>query len=172
MIIRLFEPDDFGDVLAIEAEAFAEHNPFVYMNFYEMNGDCFLVAEDKEHVIGFVVGYRISAEEGRIFSLAVKERCRGYGIGTHLLEAIIGIFREKMLSTASLEVRLSNIEAQRLYQKAGFIPCWIQHGYYSDGEDGIVMKKRLSPAVRSATDNLPRIPDPVLMPAFRLEDIV
>lgn len=173
MIIRCFEPDDFGDVLEIESEAFAEHNPFIYMNFYEMNSDCFLVAEEKGQVAGFVVGYNISGEEGRIFSLAVREHCRGYGIGTYLLEAIIGVFREKMLSFASLEVRLSNIEAQRLYQKTGFIPCWIQHGYYSDGEDGIIMKKRLYPAVKTAMSGfLNKIPGPAMMPAYRLEDII
>jgi ribosomal-protein-alanine N-acetyltransferase len=165
MIIRYFEPEDFTEVLEIESEAFAEHNPFIYMNFYEMNNECFFVAEEKGHIAGFVVGYQISAEEGRIFSLAVKERYRGYGIGTRLLETITGIFREKLLVFASLEVRLSNLEAQRLYQKIGFIPCWIQHGYYSDGEDGIIMKKRLCPVTMSAlSDLLSKIPDPAIKP--------
>jgi ribosomal-protein-alanine N-acetyltransferase len=26
----------------------------------------------------------------------------------------------------------------------GFIPCWIEKEYYSDGEDGIIMKMKLS----------------------------
>jgi ribosomal-protein-alanine N-acetyltransferase len=167
MIIRYFEPEDFTEVLEIESEAFAEHNPFIYMNFYEMNGECFLVAEEKGCIAGFAVGYQISAGEGRIFSLAVKERYRGHGIGTHLLETITGIFREKMLAFASLEVRISNLEAQRLYQKTGFIPCWIQHGYYSDGEDGIIMKKRLCPVTRTAlSDLLSKTPESVIKPVY------
>ncbi|MCQ6963871.1 ribosomal protein S18-alanine N-acetyltransferase [Methanolobus chelungpuianus] len=173
MIIRPFEPGDFGDVLEIEAEAFAEHNPFIYMNFYEMNSDSFLVAEEKGRITGFVVGYQVSGEEGRIFSLAVKERYRGYGIGTHLLEAVISVFRKKLLSIASLEVRLSNREAQRLYQKTGFVPCWIHSGYYSDGEDGIIMKMRLYPVVSTAVDELlSKIQGSAIMPAYRLEDII
>ena len=44
MIIRKFEPYDFEGVLNIEMEAFTEHNPFVYMNFYEMNDEGFFVA--------------------------------------------------------------------------------------------------------------------------------
>jgi ribosomal-protein-alanine N-acetyltransferase len=173
MIVRNFEPNDFSEVLEIEAEAFAEHNPFIYMNFYEMNSECFLVAEDREHITGFVVGYQISGEEGRIFSLAVRERYRGYGIGTHLLDAITEIFREKMLAFASLEVRLGNHEAQRLYQKIGFIPCWVQHGYYSDGEDGIVMKKRLTPVTRGATGGfLSNVPNLPVRPVYRPEDIM
>jgi [ribosomal protein S18]-alanine N-acetyltransferase len=167
MIIRYFEPEDFTEVLEIESEAFAEHNPFIYMNFYEMNGEFFLVAEEKGHIAGFVVGYKISAEEGRIFSLAVKKRYRGYGIGTHLLETITDIFRRKMLVFASLEVRLSNLEAQMLYQKTGFIPCWIQHGYYSDGEDGIIMKRRLCPVKRTAlSDLLSKTPESVIKPVY------
>ncbi len=173
MIVRNFEPKDFSEVLEIESEAFAEHNPFIYMNFYEMNSECFLVAEEREDITGFVVGYQISGEEGRIFSLAVREHYRGYGIGTRLLDTITHIFREKMLSFASLEVRLSNCEAQRLYQKIGFIPCWIQHNYYSDGEDGIVMKKRLTPVTRSATGGfLHKVPSPAIKPVYRLEDII
>lgn len=158
MIIRHFEPEDFTEVMKIETEAFSEHNPYIYMNFYEMNSDCFLVAEEHGRIAGFVAGYRISADEGKIFSLAVSERDRGYGIGSHLLEAITYIFMKKMLTYISLEVRASNLRAQGIYQKAGFIPCWVQHGYYSDGEAAIIMRKRLQPSN--------------IKPAFRIDSII
>ncbi|MBN2111030.1 MAG: ribosomal protein S18-alanine N-acetyltransferase [Methanosarcinaceae archaeon] len=155
MIVRYFEPQDFEEVMEIESEAFEEHNPFLYMNFYEMNNDCFLVADQNGYVTGFVAGYQTSENEGRVFSLAVRNGFRGFGIGTRLLEAINGIFNEKALRYASLEVRLSNKKAQRLYQKMGFIPCWIEHGYYSDGEDGLIMKKSLPPSINTSAGRRP-----------------
>ena len=171
MIVRYFEPQDFEEVLKIESEAFKEHNPFIYMNFYEINNDCFLVADYNGQVTGFVAGYQVSENEGRIFSLAVKKDYRGFGIGTFLLESITGIFNEKALRYASLEVRLSNNRAQGLYRKMDFIPCWIEHGYYSDGEDGLIMKKLLSPYRKTAVGTgLNKISDPVKWPALRVNN--
>jgi ribosomal-protein-alanine N-acetyltransferase len=145
MIIRSFEPDDFEGVLEIELDAFSEHNPLIYMNFYEMNRNGFLIAMEDGVVLGFVVGYRSCEKEGRIFSLAVRDVYRGQGIGRQLLQTILEVFYENGFQYATLEVRASNKNAQRLYSKIGFVPCWIEQGYYSDGENAIIMKTRLSP---------------------------
>ncbi|MDK2827003.1 [SSU ribosomal protein S18P]-alanine acetyltransferase [Methanolobus vulcani] len=147
IVIRNFEPSDFEEVLEIESQAFSEHNPFLYMNFYEMNSEGFLVAEYNNYVVGFVVGYELSETEGRIFSLAVREGFRSMGIGARLMDGILSVFICKLLTFASLEVRVTNTRAQDFYKRRDFIACWIQHGYYSDGEDGIIMKKRLTPSI-------------------------
>lgn len=145
IVIRKFEPSDFEEVLEIESEAFSEHNPFLYMNFYEMNNEGFLVAEYNNYIVGFVVGYKLSTSEGRIFSLAVRNGYRSLGIGAKLMTSILMVFMSKFLQYASLEVRITNVRAQKFYKTMDFLPCWIEHGYYSDGEDGIIMKKRLTP---------------------------
>lgn len=142
--IRNFKTDDFEDVLFIESESFAEHNPFAYMHFYEMHGDMFLVAEYLDFIVGFIVGYRLNENEGRVFSLAVREEFQGRGIGEKLLDELFKTFYSNLLKYATLEVRASNIKARSLYHKMGFIPCWIEKEYYSDGEDGIIMKLKLS----------------------------
>ena len=142
--IRNFRTDDFEDVLCIESESFAEHNPFAYMHFYEMHGDMFLVAEYLDFIVGFIMGYRLNENEGRVFSLAVREEFQGRGIGSMLLESLFKVFYSNLLKYATLEVRASNIKARKLYHKMGFIPCWIEKEYYSDGEDGIIMKLKLS----------------------------
>lgn len=145
MIIRQFEPYDFEDVLNIEMEAFTEHNPFVYMNFYEMNKEGFFVASMNNRIVGFVMGYQSAVNEGRIFSLAVKKEYRGMGIGGQLMQTILRAFQQQGLRSATLEVRDSNHIAIKLYREIGFIACWVEQGYYSDGENGIIMKKQLSP---------------------------
>lgn len=146
MILRYFEPEDFEEVLEIEMETFSEHNPFIYINFYEMNMDGFLVAVNGNRVAGYVVGYQIYENEGRIFTLAVKKGYRDQGVGSKLLKAILDMFNREGLKYASLEVRKNNVRAQKLYSSMNFVPCWIEKGYYSDGEDGVIMKTYLQPS--------------------------
>ncbi len=44
------------------------------------------------------------------------------------------------MSEITLEVRVSNIAAQRMYTKLGFLPRGVRRRYYSDtGEDAIIM---------------------------------
>ncbi len=145
MNIRRFVPDDFEEVFLIEQEAFSDHDTFVYINFYEMNMNGFLVAVKNEEIVGFVVGYQLNENEGRIFALAVKDEYKSRGIGTQLVHAILKIFYENSIQYAGLEVRISNVRAQKLYQRVGFVPCWVEKKYYFDGEDGIIMKIRTSP---------------------------
>ena len=144
-MIRRFTPEDFQEVIEIENEAFSEHNSLLYMSFYETVRDGFLVAEQDGKVVGYVVGYRSAENEGHIFSVGVKEEYRGRGIGTGLIHAICDIFVANGLRYARLEVRNSNTIAQKLYKSIGFIPCWTEKKYYSDGEDGMVMKMHLHP---------------------------
>ncbi|HHV23446.1 MAG: ribosomal protein S18-alanine N-acetyltransferase [Methanosarcina sp.] len=144
-MIRRFAPEDFQEVVEIESEAFSEHNSLLYMGFYETVGDGFLVAELDGKVVGYVVGYRSAENEGHIFSIGVKEEYRRRGIGTALIHAICDLFVVNGLKYARLEVRNSNIRAQNLYRSIGFVPCWTEKKYYSDGEDGMVMKMHLHP---------------------------
>lgn len=144
-MIRRFAPEDFQEVVEIESEAFSEHNSLLYMGFYETVGDGFLVAEQDGKVVGYVVGYRSAENEGHIFSIGVKEEYRRRGIGTALIHAICDLFVVNGLKYARLEVRNSNIGAQKLYRSIGFVPCWTEKKYYSDGEDGMVMKMHLHP---------------------------
>jgi [ribosomal protein S18]-alanine N-acetyltransferase len=144
-MIRRFAPEDFQEIVEIEREAFSEHDSLVYMNFYEMVGAGFLVAEQDGKVVGYVVGYRSAENEGHIFSVGVKEEYRGKGIGTELIHNICDMFVANGLKYARLEVRNSNKGAQKLYRSIGFVSCWTEKKYYSDGEDGMVMKMHLHP---------------------------
>lgn len=144
-MIRRFVPEDFEAIVEIEREAFSEHDSLVYMSFYEMVGEGFLVADYDGMPVGYIVGYRSAENEGHIFSVGVKKEYRGRGIGTGLIRAICDIFVTNGLKYARLEVRSSNIAAQKLYRSMGFVPCWTEKKYYSDGEDGMVMKMHLHP---------------------------
>jgi ribosomal-protein-alanine N-acetyltransferase len=143
IFIRPFQPEDFHDVIEIEHQIFQEHDPYNYMELYESTAEGFLVAVDKGNVIGYIVGFISIPNKGRIFTLAVKENYRNMGIGTSLMKRMCEIFKEKGVKQVSLEVRINNISAQQFYIKKGFVPIMIERGYYSDGEDSLVLTKEL-----------------------------
>jgi len=145
--IRKFQPADFQQVMAIEKEAFRDHNPLAYMRLYELNPDGFLVAEKDGIIVGFVVGIPISEDIGRVLSIAVANEYRRSSIATQLMNEMLKLFAETGVSSVRLEVRRSNIIAQRLYQKLGFMVMETIPQYYADGEDAIVMIKELGKGV-------------------------
>ncbi|HUV81746.1 MAG TPA: ribosomal protein S18-alanine N-acetyltransferase [archaeon] len=142
-IIRSFKPEYFHEVICIEHEVFKEHDPYTYMELYESVSDGFLVAIDQKTLIGFVVGFLSIPGKGRIFTIAVLPKYQNKGIGTNLLENICSLLKEKGAKEVGLEVRMSNLSAQQFYLKRGFIPIWVEKGYYSDGENALVLKKQL-----------------------------
>jgi ribosomal-protein-alanine N-acetyltransferase len=53
--------------------------------------------------------------------------------------------RSRNSSRVTLEVRVSNIAAQKLYESTGFVSQGLRKGYYSDdGEDALIMALELA----------------------------
>jgi len=98
---------------------------------------------DRKKIIGFVVGFLSIPAKGRIFTIAVLAKYHNKGIGNNLLENICSVLKIKGAKEVGLEVRMSNFSAQKFYLKRGFIPVWVEKGYYSDGENAFVLKKEL-----------------------------
>jgi ribosomal-protein-alanine N-acetyltransferase len=142
LLVRPFQPEDFSKVIEIEWQVFKEHDPYIYMELYENVSDGFYVAVVDNNVVGYVVGFISFPGKGRIFTLAVKEGYRYNKIGTKLLNAIQSVLWKQGAQSISLEARITNIPAHKFYAKHGFVPVWVEQGYYSDGEDAVVMKKQ------------------------------
>ena len=97
---------------------------------------------------GGVVGYggfMIVADEGHITSVAVHPDCQGRRIGALLMLELHRAARcIDNLAALSLEVRVSNAAAQRLYRWFGYVPVGARKNYYRGGpggkrEDALVM---------------------------------
>jgi ribosomal-protein-alanine N-acetyltransferase len=142
-LIRRFRPSDFERIIAIEKEAFGEYNPILFMTAYETFPDGFLVAEEGGHVVGFLTTVVTSLFDVKILSIAVDQRCQNKGFASMLLKALFQVLRTKGILRLLLEVRLSNIGAQRLYLSLGFNLVKVIAAYYQDGEDAYLMEKRL-----------------------------
>lgn len=142
-LIRKFRPSDFERIIAIEKEAFGEYNPILFMAAYETFPDGFLVAEEDGHVVGFLTTVVVALLDVKILSIAVDKRCQSKGFASMLLKALFQVLRAKGILRLLLEVRLSNIRAQKLYLSLGFNLVKIISAYYQDGEDAYLMEKLL-----------------------------
>jgi ribosomal-protein-alanine N-acetyltransferase len=90
-----------------------------------------------------VVGYgglMLVAEDGHITTLAVDPRWHRLRIGTRLLHALAEAGIQRGAKNLTLEVRVGNEAAQRLYRAFGFAPAGIRKGYYVEtNEDALIM---------------------------------
>lgn len=90
-----------------------------------------------------IVGYGglwLMVDEGHITTIAVAPSHRGQGIGELLLNGLIDQAIDVKATRLTLEVRISNEPAQRLYLKYGFQPSGTRPRYYTDnGEDALIM---------------------------------
>jgi [ribosomal protein S18]-alanine N-acetyltransferase len=94
---------------------------------------------EHRYVIGFS-GIWMLAGEAHVTNLAVRRLYRGHGLGELLLLATIDLASELKASFMTLEVRASNLVAQSLYSKYGFVQMGVRRGYYLDNrEDAIIM---------------------------------
>ena len=107
----------------------------------------YLVAQIDGAVIGFA-GAWIILDEGHITNIAIKEEFRGMGYGEKLTRSLLQYASNLGAAYLTLEVRKSNIRAQSLYSKLGFIKLGVRKKYYEDnGEDALLMVcDRLPPA--------------------------
>jgi ribosomal-protein-alanine N-acetyltransferase len=82
----------------------------------------------------FIVG------EAHICTLAVHPDWRGRGLGELVLVHLIDRATEMDAAVLTLEVRASNVVAQNMYRKYGFVQTGVGKRYYTDsGEDAIIM---------------------------------
>jgi [ribosomal protein S18]-alanine N-acetyltransferase len=98
-----------------------------------------VAAKSDSYIAGYV-GIWFQGNEGHITEIAVREKLRGNGIGELLLIGSLRAAIEHGSSVVTLEARVSNFIAQRLYEKYGFKSAGIRKGYYSDNrEDAVIM---------------------------------
>ena len=99
----------------------------------------YLVARLDGVVVAFG-GIWLMVDEAHITTFAVDPAWRRRSIGERLLIGLLDAAMSRRAREATLEVRLSNVAARRLYEKYGFRPVGIRPRYYSDnGEDALIM---------------------------------
>jgi ribosomal-protein-alanine N-acetyltransferase len=93
-------------------------------------------------ILGYAVAWRVE-DELHLANIAVAPELREQGIGDQLLNRVFEIGQELGCRRIYLEVRPSNIAAQRLYRKHGFFHTLTRPAYYPDQEAALVYEKEL-----------------------------
>jgi [ribosomal protein S18]-alanine N-acetyltransferase len=141
LLIEPMRLDDLDDVHQIELASFSSPwPPNAYRSELETNRLAnYLVVRAAGRLIAFG-GMWLMVDEAHITTFAVHPAWRRQRIGERLLLAFLDLAIDRHAREATLEVRLSNIGARRLYEKYGFRPVGLRPRYYSDdGEDALIM---------------------------------
>ena len=141
IVIREMRPEDVSAVAALESACFSE--PWSEQAFLDAlkQPEALMMAAIGmgNNLLGYC-GIYLSADEGEITNVAVRPDHRKQGIADAILTAVFLAAQKRGIRTMYLEVRESNIPAQKLYEKHGFVPCGIRKNFYrKPTEHAIVM---------------------------------
>lgn len=101
----------------------------------------FVAVDENDSAIAYAGMWHV-VNEGHITNVAVLPEFRGRGIGDMLMDAIDARANELEIIGVTLEVRISNYGAQKLYLRHGYKPEGFRKKYYTDtNEDAVIMWK-------------------------------
>ena len=142
VIIKKMTPDDVDGVIEIEQSAYGDHHwskeSFLneisnelarYYSLYTPNG-----------ILAGYAGCWHILEEAHITTIAIRPEYRRKKFGEALLKKIIDDCYSEKIKYITLEVRVSNEPAIKLYSKYGFSSFGTRKAYYQDNnEDALIM---------------------------------
>jgi ribosomal-protein-alanine N-acetyltransferase len=136
-IVRKAAEADLDAIYEIEQLSFKDPYPPGYLKaLRHLNPKTFYIAEREGAPVGYIVA---TADRGRghILAIAVHPAERRKHVGQRLIAESLKDLRGRGVKTVRLEVRRSNVEAQRFYEELGFQYAYTIEAYYDD-EDGLV----------------------------------
>jgi ribosomal-protein-alanine N-acetyltransferase len=138
--LRRASPKDIIDIFYVESRCFK--SPWsmdsIREDICENERAVYVVAVERARIIGFCAMHAV-LDEGHIMNVAVLEEYRGKRIGEKLLRKMFGLAPPEVVNY-TLEVRVSNAPAIRLYTRLGFRSFGLRPGYYADtGESAMIM---------------------------------
>jgi len=128
-------------VMAIERRAYARPwSPNLFVaEMSEPHNRSYLVARIDRDVVGYA-GLICYGDEAHVTNIAVDPMLQGHKIASRLLLEQIRAAMHLGGNAVSLEVRVTNWRAQRLYARFGFHPVGVRRNYYAElHEDALIM---------------------------------
>lgn len=135
---------DLLAVFRIEKVSFPQ--PWPYRAFERYLGEPGFLVADTGEVVGYVLADWVPNHGrplGHVKDIAVAPAYRGRGVGSTLLDRAIDVLGDRNARSVKLEVRASNDPALSLYRRFGFTHRNTSRGYYTDGEDALVLVREL-----------------------------
>jgi [ribosomal protein S18]-alanine N-acetyltransferase len=141
--IRWMIRRDMDDALEIESESF--EFPWSEDDFTRClrQRNCIgMVAEHDDRIVGFMI-YELHKTRLHVLNFAVAREHRRLGVGTQMLQKLMGKLSHQRRSRILLEVRETNLPAQLFFRKCGFRAVSVLRDFYEDTtEDAYLMQFR------------------------------
>jgi ribosomal-protein-alanine N-acetyltransferase len=128
-------------VMAIERQVYPRPwSPNLFLSeMSESRNRCYLVARIDREVVGYA-GMICYGDEAHVTNVAVDPMHQRHKIASRLLHDVVRQAIEMGAQAVSLEVRVTNWGAQRLYGRFGFRPVGVRRNYYQEiNEDALIM---------------------------------
>jgi ribosomal-protein-alanine N-acetyltransferase len=107
--------------------------------------------KESEALVGYLIISRY-VDAWHVMNVAVEPSQRRRGIAQKLLERLFELTANDSRRGYTLEVRVSNANAIRLYERLGFQARGLRRGYYTDNrEDALIMWKDPLPTGQPAS---------------------
>ena len=138
---------DIDEVWQIELDLFTMpwSRPSFLYEVVDSRNSYPVVGLEGDAVVAYAIVWFVG-DELHIGNIAVTKARQGRGMGKQLLEHLLEEASRRRVGYATLEVRVSNVRAIRLYREYGFRPIALRKRYYSDnGEDAMVMFAEIGP---------------------------
>lgn len=140
--IRRMQKNDLEQVERIEIASFGDHHWSKESFANELNNGYaryYVALNDSDEVVGYLGLWHI-LDEAHCATVSVSPDFRGKHIGEALFKTLVDDCYENLVKYITLEVRVSNIAAQKLYEKYGLKSLGVRKGYYQDNnEDACIM---------------------------------
>ena len=137
---------DIDEIMVIERSSYRfPWSQGFFLQELQVNCARSLLAELDGKIVGYIL-YWLLPDMVDIHNVATHVNYRRRGIARLLLGQVLVQAEAHLIGRVTLEVRRSNMPAQRLYESFGFINTGLRKGYYSDnGEDALAMTLELAP---------------------------
>ena len=132
---------DMPEVLGIEQQAFEfPWSEDDFTNCLRQRNCIGMVAEIADSVVAFMI-YELHRTRLHVLNLAVARSHRRLGIGTRMMEKLVGKLTPERRSRIALEVRETNLPAQLFFRSLGFRATSVLKDFYQDTtEDAYLMQ--------------------------------
>jgi len=151
-IVRPLKREDISEVLQITGSLkkfFPQNSLPILRELLKRNPA--IVGATGDQIAGFLVYTLRDRETAEILWIGVKEEYHGFGLGTHMLDALESILGEQgvrrlVTSTLSYTVPYKPYEKVRtFYYHRGFRSIAMERNFYEEGLDRLILYKDLSP---------------------------
>jgi len=143
---RIMTADDVPAIMEIEKQVYTHPwSKGIFMDCMRVGYNCWVYSEDEILLAYGLVS--VAVNEAHILNLCVSPDAQGKGLGKLMLYKLMQLAEDRQGNSIFLEVRESNLIAQKLYDQEGFNRIGLRKNYYpaEEGrEDALVFAKELN----------------------------